>query len=353
MTSHAGAVAHVDLDAIARNVSALAARAPRSEFLLAVKSDAYGHGMLPVVRVALDAGATWLGTLDTDTGFVLRDAGVAVPLFAWVHGRDTDFAAAADAGIDLGIQTMRQLEAVGASHTRTLPRVHLKVDTGLHRGGIDAPEWAAFVRRALALQAAGRLRIVAAWSHLSDTSLAVDRASAAAFFAAVDEARALGAEFEMLHLGASTAVLELPEAHLDLVRVGIAAFGISPVHESAAQLGLRPAMRLTAPVVGVASGAAELAVGFGDGIQSDPSPEAFVAVAGGRARIVEIGPDRTTIDVTGLSVRQGHRAVVFGPGDDGEADAEQWAEWGGTVGDEIVTGLASRVPRDYGLPQAL
>lgn len=345
------AVAHVDLDAIGSNVSALAARAPGSDFLLAVKSDAYGHGMLPVVRVAREAGATWFGTLDTDTGFALRDAGVTEPLFAWVHGRATDFAAASEASIDLGVQTMAQLEAVGASGAEVLPRVHLKLDTGLHRGGIDAPLWPAFVSRALELQRAGRLQLVAAWSHLSDTSPEIDLASTRTFLAAVAQAESLGAEFELLHLGASTALIELPEAHLDLVRVGIAAFGISPVHESAAELGLRPAMRLTAPVVAVSGDTARLAVGFGDGIQSDPSPDAFVALAGGRARVVHIGPDETTIATDGLRMHAGDTAVVFGPGDDGEADAEQWAVWGGTVGDEIVTGLSRRVPRVYGSGQ--
>lgn len=352
MTRQVGATAHIDLAAIGDNITSLAARAPRSAFMLAVKSDAYGHGMLPVVETARDAGATWFGTLDTDTGYVLRDAGVREPLFAWVHGRATDFAAAAEAGIDLGIQTMAQLEAVGASAARTAPRVHLKIDTGLHRGGIDAPQWEAFVSRALQLQAGGHLRVVAAWSHLSDTSIDVDRASAVDFVAAVDRARALGAEFELLHLGASTALIELPEAHLDLVRVGIAAFGISPVHESAAELGLRPAMRLTAPVVAVDGTSALLGVGFGDGIQSDPSGDAFVALSGGRARVLHVGPDVTTVDASELDARVDDTAVVFGPGDDGEADAEQWAAWGGTVGDEIVTGLTRRVTRSYAPRQA-
>lgn len=347
MSERSGPTAHVDLAAIGANISSLAARSPESAFLLAVKSDAYGHGMLPVVDVARDAGATWFGTLDTDTGFALRDAGVEEPLFAWVHGRATDFAAAAEARIDLGIQTMAQLEAVGASGARTLPRIHLKIDTGLHRGGIDVPLWDGFVRRALELQAAGRLRVVAAWSHLSDTSIDVDRASTDAFLAAVEAARALGADFELLHLGASTALIELPEAHLDLVRVGIAAFGISPVHQSAAELGLRPAMRLTAPVVSTDRSTAVLGVGFGDGIQSDPSDEAYVALGGGRARVLRVGPDETTVDVSDLRTHAGDTAVVFGPGDDGEADAEQWAVWGGTVGDEIVTGLTARVPRSY------
>lgn len=343
----AGPLAHVDLGAIGANIVSLAARAPASAFLLAVKSDAYGHGMLPVVRTGLDAGATWLGTLDPDTGFALRDAGITAPLFAWMFGAATDYAATAEAGIDVGVQTMEQLDAIGSAHARTPPRVHLKIDTGLHRGGIDAPRWAQFVERALALQTAGRLRVVAAWSHLSDTSPTDDRRSTSRFLAAVAEARSLGAEFELLHLGASTALLELPEAHFDLVRVGIAAYGISPVHESAAELGLRPAMRLTAPVLAVTRETARLGVGYGDGIQSDPSADAYVALAGGRAVVREVGPDVTVVSREGLDVRPGQRAVVFGPGDDGEADAETWALWGGTVGDEIVTGLTSRVPRRY------
>ncbi|WP_424464005.1 alanine racemase [Pseudoclavibacter helvolus] len=344
------AIAHVDLDAIDHNLRTLHALAPRAELMLAVKSNAYGHGLHEAVRTGLAAGASWFGVLEPNAGIELREAGVEVPLFAWMHGQDTDFAAAAEARVDLGVQTFWQLEAIAASAPRVRPRVHLKIDTGLHRGGADQPRWAEFVSEALRLQAAGKLEVVAAWSHLSDTSHSADLESTARFNAAVDEARALGAQFELLHLGASAAVIDLPEAHFDLVRVGIAAYGISPFGDrSAADLGLRPAMQLRAPVLDARHGLASIAIGFGDGIQSDPDAGAYVVVDGHAAPVIEVGVDETVVALPSGAgaVGAGSECIVFGDGSSGEATAEQWAIWGETVGDEIVTGLTGRVTRSY------
>ncbi|WP_282860186.1 alanine racemase [Pseudoclavibacter helvolus] len=344
------ATAHVDLGAISHNIQALGALAPRSQFMLAVKSNAYGHGLHEVVRTGLDAGVSSFGVLESTAGIELRKAGVDVPLFAWMHGQDTDFAAAAEERIDLGVQTFWQLEAIAASGARVVPRVHLKIDTGLHRGGADQPRWAGFVTEALRLQALGRLEVVAAWSHLSDTSHSADLESTALFGAAVEEAQALGAEFELLHLGASAAVIDLPEAHFDLVRVGIAAYGISPFGDrSAADLGLRPAMRLSAPVLDARHGLASIAVGYGDGIQSDPDAGAYVIIDGFVAPVIEVGVDETVVALPESAGQVGADSVciVFGDGAHGEATAEQWAVWGETVGDEIVTGLTGRVRRDF------
>ncbi len=344
------ATAHVDLEAISHNIRALQELASGSQFMLAVKSNAYGHGLHEVVRTGLEAGVSSFGVLESTAGIDLRAAGVEVPLFAWMHGQDTDFAAAAEARVDLGVQTFWQLEAIAASDAACTPRVHLKIDTGLHRGGADQPRWAEFVTEALRLQSLGKLEVVAAWSHLSDTSHSADLASTALFEAAVDEARSLGAEFELLHLGASAAVIDLPEAHFDLVRVGIAAYGISPFGDrSAADLGLRPAMQLRAPVLDARHGLASIAVGFGDGIQSDPDSGAYMVVDGHIAPVVEVGVDETVValpsDADGISA--GAPCIVFGDGSQGEATAERWAVWGDTVGDEIVTGLTSRVPRSF------
>ena len=344
------ATAHVDLAAISHNIRTLAAHAPRAQFMLAVKSNAYGHGLHEVVRTGLDAGVSSFGVLESTAGIELREAGVDVPLFAWMHGQGTDFAAAAEARIDLGVQTFWQLEAIAESGARLLPRVHLKIDTGLHRGGADQPRWAEFVTEALRLQALGKLEVVAAWSHLSDTSHSADLASTALFTTAVEEAEALGAEFEMLHLGASAAVIDLPEAHFDLVRVGIAAYGISPFGDrSAAELGLRPAMQLRAQVLDARHGLASIAIGYGDGIQSDPDAGAYVIVDGLVAPVIEVGVDETVVALPPGSeaVSAGSECIVFGDGAHGEATAEQWAVWGETVGDEIVTGLTRRVHRDF------
>ena len=351
-----GAVARVSLDALRHNVARLASTVAPAATMLVVKSDAYGHDLLPCVHAGLEAGATSLGALEIGAGLALRDAGVTVPLFAWMHGARADFRSAIEGGPDLGVSAAWQLEAIAAAGERAecgLARVHLKIDTGLHRSGSNREDWPALVSRAVELERAGRLRIAAAWSHLSDTSPEEDRRSLARFDDAVAEARSLGADFELLHVGASSAGIDYPEARFDLVRFGIAAFGISPFHDrSGRDLGLEPVMTLAAPVVAVApdGATARIALGFGDGLQCVAGAERAVLLGGHRCPIVAVGPDASTIDVTalrasGATLAVGDEAIAFGAGHEGEPTAEEWAAWSDTVGDELVTGVTTRVPR--------
>lgn len=344
-----GARAEVSLPAVQHNVALLSALVRPAATLLAVKSDAYGHGLLEVSRTGLAAGASWLGVLEIDAGLRLRREGIRAPLFAWMHGADADFRAAIEQRIDLGVSAPWQLAAIAraAEHTEGgRARVHLKIDTGLHRSGANPEDWPALVSKALELQRAGRLEVVAAWSHLSDTSPAVDREAVRSFRAAVDAAAALGAEFELLHLAASSAGIDLPEARYDLVRFGIAAYGVSPFHDrSGRELGLVPALRLTAPVIESSAGRATIAIGYGDGLQSLAGAQRWAFTGGRRVPILTTGPDRSVLDTGGSRLAGGERVMLFGPGDDGEPTAEEWAAWCDTVPDEILTGLTARVPR--------
>lgn len=354
------AAARISIDALHRNVERLSSIVAPASTMLVVKSDAYGHDLMPCVHAGLESGATSLGALEIDAGLALRDAGIAVPLFAWMHGARADFRAAIERDIDLGVSAAWQLEAIaraGAIADRGLARVHLKIDTGLHRSGVNREDWATIVRRAVELERAGRLRLAAAWSHLSDTSADEDRASLARFDDAVAEARSLGADFELLHIGASSAGIDYPESRFDLVRFGIAAFGISPFHDrSGRDLGLVPVMTLAAPVVAVdaavgggeggGGGVATIAIGYGDGMQCVAGAPTSVLLGGVRCAVLEVGVDASRVALpSGLQVAVGDEAIVFGTGDAGEPTAEQWAEWSDTVGDELVTGVTRRVPR--------
>ncbi len=343
-----GARIEVDLSAFRHNVATLAELVSPARTMLAVKANAYGHGLVPLARAALDAGAQELAVLEVPAALALRRAGITAPLFAWLHGVNTDFAEAVEQDIDLGISAVWQLDAISAAFRGKPARVHLKVDTGLHRNGARPEDWPALVTAALAEQSAGRVTIAALWSHLADASPEDDADALARFHDAIDVAAALGCDPPMRHLAASSAGIRMPEARLDLVRFGIAAYGISPFDDqSARDLGLRQVMSVRAPVASVIDGVATISVGSADGIQVPALGEAEVAIRKRRHRVLTIDVDTMTIDVAHSSITVGDEVTVFGPGDRGEATAEEWARWAGTIGDEIVARASERLPRFY------
>ncbi|AAT88896.1 alanine racemase [Leifsonia xyli subsp. xyli] len=341
----------VDLAALRRNVATLTRLIAPAETMLAVKADAYGHGLLPIAEAGVQAGATSLAVLEISAGLVLRRAGVTVPLLAWLHGTGTDWRAGIENDIQLGISARWQLEAIAAAAADRAAIVHLKVDTGLSRNGATREEWPALVDAALALQETGVVRLRAAWSHLADASIADDEAALAEFREAVAEAEARGARFEMLHLAASSAGIRMPEARFALVRFGIAAYGLSPFDDTTgAELGLRPVMRLEAPVIAVhvdGTTHVRLGIGFADGVPTLGLARTSVLLGGRRCPVIAVEADAMLVDAGAQRVERGDTAVLFGPGDSGEATAEEYAEWAGTIADEMVTGVAARVPRVY------
>lgn len=339
----------IDLDAFRGNVRTLSTLIAPARTMLAVKADAYGHGLLPLARAALESGADSLAVLDVTTALAVRAAGIESPIFAWLHGQETDFGAAIDAHIDLGISALWQLDSIDRASRGTPARVHLKIDTGLHRNGARAEDWPALVDAAIAAERRGVVVLAGIWSHLADASPADDADALARFQDAIAVARDRGARPEVLHLAASSAGIREPEARFDLVRFGIAAYGISPFDDATARdLGLRAVMTLTAPVRSVREGEATIAVGRADGLQPKAAGRGYVVVGGHRAPILNIGVDSTIVSLEDFSgVVAGDSAIVFGPGDQGEASAETWADWAETIGDEIVAHMNPRVPRRY------
>lgn len=340
----------LDLDAFRHNVATLAATAAPSRCMIAVKADAYGHGMLPFAKAAIDGGAQALGVLEVPAGLELRDAGITVPLFAWLHGQDTDFAAAIAADIELGVSSLVELHRI--LNVGDGAKVHLKVDTGLHRNGASPEDWPALVSVARDAELAGKLTIAGLWSHLADASPEDDAAALAEFQAAVAVAAGLGVEEPFLHLAASSAGIREPEARFDQVRFGIAAYGISPFDDVDGRgLGLRPVMTSRAPVIAVAEGRATIAAGSADGVPPSvlgaTGSGAWVLLEGVRREVVDIAVDTLEVDLGDGSAHIGDIATLFGPGDDGEPTAEEWANWAGTVGDEIVARASTRGERIY------
>jgi alanine racemase len=356
----------IDLAAIDANIRTIAALVDPARVLMVVKADAYGHGAVPVARAAVDAGAAWLGVVDLAEARVLRDAGVPGPILAWIHPSDTDFAWGVEAGIELGIGSNEVLEAAGAATGRAV--VHLKVDTGLGRGGAIGDDWLALVARAAQLQSAGRIEVRGVFSHLANAGWSADDDQLARFDDAIDAARDAGLDPEVEHIAASEAIVTRRDSHRSLVRVGLAAYGLSPVEgRSAADLGLRPAMELATEVVavkrvpaghGVSYGHTYrtsrettlvlLPLGYGDGVPRHASGLGPVSLGGRRFEVAgRIAMDQMVVDVGDVPVAVGDRAVLFGDPATGVPSADDWALAADTISYEIVTRVGPRVPRRY------
>ena len=241
----------IDLDAIASNLKSVRARVGSAMVLGVVKADAYGHGMIPVAKKLEAAGVDYLGVADVHEAQQLRDAGIDLPILAWLHDPRENFIRAIDSGIELGIANLEQLERVAkaAEHLGRIARVHLKVDTGLGRNGSTEQEWPALLKAAHGFVAEGFIQAVAIFSHLSCTSEADDLLQIERFDAACQNAHEHEIDFELRHLTASDGSIRYPQAHYEMVRIGVALYGLSPFTENHSEdFGLIPAMTATSVV---------------------------------------------------------------------------------------------------------
>lgn len=341
----------VDLGAFDRNLAALRARVSPARLMLVVKNDAYGHGLEPLVTRALAQGVEWIGCLDLGTALAVRGfAGDAPRLFAWLLSPDEELAAGIRARIDLGVGSPAVLEAVAATAAvlGIVPRVHLKIDTGLNRNGVRRESWPEFAARAAVLEAEGRVAVEGIWSHISEASDDEDDLARARFDEAVAVARAAGLAPRLRHLAASAAGTLRPEFDYDLVRMGAFCYGIAPAGGPyAGELGIAPIASLRAPVVAVDGDRAVVAVGSWHGLPSNAAGRVAVAVRGAACPVIRIEPEHLVIDATDAPAEPGDEAVVFGDGSGGSLTATAWAEAIGTIGEELHTRIDPRLPRVY------
>ena len=380
--------ARIDLDALRSNVRRLREIAAPAQVMAVVKADAYGHGMIPCARAALEAGAGWIGTAVPEEALALRAAGIEAPILTWLHAPSDDFEALVRAGIDVSVSGQWALHAIREAVERTgMPaRIQLKVDTGLGRNGVQPREWPLVVDEAVKAERDGLLRITGVWSHFACADEpghpSITR-QLTAFHEALEYAEAAGVSPDVIrHMANSPAALSIPESRLDLVRCGVAMYGLSPAPELGipADFGLRPVMSLVARLAsvkrvpaghGVSYGhtyrtgeetrLALVPAGYADGIPRAASGVGPVSIGGrhytvaGRVAmdqfVVDLGPGTestsTRAQLAEPEPRVGDEAVLFGPGDGGTPTAQDWADATDTIGYEIVTRIGPRVPRVY------
>ncbi|ROS76824.1 alanine racemase [Cellulomonas sp. PhB143] len=387
----------VDLDAIAGNVRALASAAPTAHVMAVVKADAYGHGLVPSARAALAGGATWLGVAQVPEAVALRTAGVApceARVLTWLYAPGAPLAAALAADVDVSVHAGWALAEVVAAARATgrTARVHLKVDTGLGRNGLMPADLARLLPDAVAAEREGVVRVVGVWSHLAfadEPAHPTVLGQAEVFDDAVRLVEQACAGLEVRHLANSAATLTAPRMHYDLVRPGIAVYGLSPVPElgGPGDYGLTPAMTLEARLANVkrvdagqgvsyahrytttqATTLGVVPLGYADGVPRHASgdlpahPGGPVLVGGGpdelgsdgAARVVRVAGrvcmDQLVLDLGPYATeRAGDVVTLFGPGAGlargGAPTAQDWADAAGTISYEIVTRVGARVPR--------
>ncbi|MFE9920201.1 alanine racemase [Streptomyces sp. NPDC005774] len=368
--------AEIDLGALRANVRSLRAHASGAALMAVVKADAYGHGALACARAAVEAGASWLGTATPQEALALRAPGAGIPsdvrVMCWLWTPGGPWREAIEADLDVGVSGMWALEEVtAAARAAGRPaRVHLKADTGLGRGGCVPADWTGLVAAARAAEADGLLRVVGLWSHLAcadEPGHPSIEAQLTRFREMVAYAEQQGVDPEVRHIANSPAILTLPDSHFDLVRAGVATYGVSPSPEigTPADFGLRQVMTLTASLAlvkhvpgghgvsyghhYVTPGATTLGLvplGYADGIPRHASSTGPVLVEGKLRTVAgRIAMDQFVVDLGGDEPPPGTEVVLFGPGDRGEPTVEDWAQAAGTIGYEIVTRIGTRVPR--------
>ncbi|WP_406318794.1 alanine racemase [Streptosporangium sp. NBC_01639] len=367
------AEARVDLSAIRDNVALLGGYVPGAETMVVVKADGYGHGLVACGRAALEGGATRLGAAYIREALELRAAGITAPVLAWIipPGEPLDQAIGQEVELSAATPALVDEIAEAAGRAGRAARVHLKADTGLSRGGAGPADWSALVDRALARQTDGTVEITGLWSHFACADIP-GHPSIAAQLTAFDDALAIaekagaGGSQVIRHIANSAATVTLPQARYDMVRPGIAAYGLSPIPELG-DFGLRPAMTLAARIAlakrvpagsGVSYGHLYVTdcettlglvpLGYADGILRQATNQVEVLAGGRRRRIAgRVCMDQFVIDVGDDPLAEGDEVILFGDGSRGEPTAQEWADSLGTITHEIVTRIGSRVPRVY------
>jgi alanine racemase len=360
-------VAVVDLDAVRHNVRVV--KPDGAEFMAVVKANGYGHGAVPVARAALEAGATWLGVALVEEGIALRDAGLDAPILVLAEcppGSEEDALAAGLTPTVYSANAVARLSRAAGRMDGEPPAVHVKVDTGMHRVGARPED----LGDILVAAADAGLAVAGLWTHLAKSEELDDPFTdeqLERFRRAVADAARAGVPAPLVHVANSAAALVRPSARFDLVRVGIAMYGLAPGPALRGRADLHPAMSWRSAVSmtkRVAAGEAlsygqryrlerestiaTVPVGYADGYSRLLSNRSQVLIRGRRHRVAgAVTMDQILVDCGDGPVEPGDEVVLIGRQGDEAIGADELADLIGTIGYEVVCGVSERVPREY------
>lgn len=363
--------AEIDLDALAHNVRAFKRHVgPATEVMAVVKANAYGHGAVPVSRVALESGATRLAVARLDEGVQLRRAGIDAPILVMGYTLPARAELLARWDLTPTINTLEGAQALSAAAVASgrVASFHVKIDTGMGRYGLLPEEVVSFI---CAVSAMNGLRWEGLYTHFAVADLADKDFTRRQFSLYRDVVTALteaGHPAALKHIANSAGTLDLPKVHLDAVRIGIAMYGLHPSNEVEPAIPLRPLLTLKSRVARVRTlptGAsisygrtyitqrptpvALIPVGYGDGYHRLMSNRGEVLIRGGRAPIVgRVCMDQFVVDISGIrGVTQDDEVVLIGRQGQEAISAERVATWAETINYEVTTSILPRVTRVF------
>ena len=365
------ALATVDLEAVRHNVTALTGLlAPASSLLAVVKAGAYGHGAVPVARACVEAGAASLGVATIDEAAELRDAGLKTTVLVLGPLTPEDLEAAFGLNVEIVIWSypfLKNLVLTGHRLGGKSIRVHVKVDTGMRRLGLFPRQLPDFLD---AIEPEPEAELAGLMTHFATADEEDDdffRYQLSAFEEAAQVVLRTGTRVQF-HCANSAATIKSPESHFDMVRCGIALYGLSPFQGDARQDGLMPALRLSSYLADVKTARQGDTVGYGgswtapddtsigvipigyaDGVSRGLSNNGQVLIGGRRYPVVgRVSMDQLTVDLGGGALpRPGAECVLIGVQGDEEITAEEMAGRLGTINYEIVCDIAGRVERRF------
>jgi alanine racemase len=357
----------IDLAAIRQNIKLLKQHSKSKELMAVVKADAYGHGLVEVAKTARSAGADWLGCALIEEAIALRESGDSGQILAWLGNDPIEFENAVNKNIDIAISSNAQLEITiaAAKKLNKLANVHIKVDTGLNRNGVTLNEFDELLQLVLSKKSLNLVGLMSHFAFPDDAKSEVNAKQIARFSELVKKVPNL----KIAHLANSMATMQLPQAHFDLVRPGLAIYGLAPSGEIALaqNFGLRPAISLKAKIANLKSVAkdeglsynhtyktkkatkiAVIPLGYSDGIDRRASNSAPIEIAGKTYQISgRVCMDQFVVDVGQEFDQPQAVATLFGDSQKGFPSVEDWAKATSTINYEIIARLASRIKRVY------
>ena len=361
------ATAKVNLAAIEHNIQVLKQTAG-VPVLAVVKADGYGHGAVPVALAAKSAGADWLGVAFLDEAFELRYNNVPGPILAWLLDDSDDFSEALDQDIDLSVASLSLLRKISdlAKQRDMNARIHIEVDTGLSRAGVAISEFEEFFS---ALKNIENIEVISIWSHLAcadEPKNAANEMQHQNYENALAIAASHGVVPQLRHIANSAGALVHPNLRYDMVRCGIATYGVAPGGDlsEATEFKLKAAMTVVSQIASVRklktgdgvsysykwtaskpTTVGLIPIGYADGVMRHVSKTGSITYQGKQFPIVgTVCMDQFVVDFGETEISVGDEVILFG---EGGLSAHAWAQQVDAIGYELVTRLGNRVEREY------